>query len=325
MVLPLCGIAAIFVARAVVAQAPLDVARDAAAPTPKPPPAASASTATAVAAAPPDSPRAPDHQDDGSEYEPPPVAPTASAAPPPRPIARPELPFKDGMIRLPGARFTMGTADKHSAPNERPPHAITVAPFWMDKTEVTVSAYRACVTTRACAPLTNKNPTCTFGMNDPQLPVACVNWKDADAFCRAVGKRLPREAEWEYAARGTNGVRYPWGGGPNCTAAVTLMHESTSRSCSGRRPAKVGAHPAGASMFGVQDMTGNVEEWTADWYVENLAEGAAPRSGASHVLRGGGWLSTPSMSRTTSRNWGSSVEAGPNIGFRCAKNVSPEP
>jgi formylglycine-generating enzyme required for sulfatase activity len=83
----------------------------------------------------------------------------------------------------------------------------------------------------------------------------------------------------------------------------------------------VGSHPAGASVFGLQDMSGNVEEWTADWYVESLGPGPAPRAGAAHVLRGGGWLSQPTMSRTTSRNWGSALEAGPNVGFRCAKNV----
>jgi formylglycine-generating enzyme required for sulfatase activity len=68
------------------------------------------------------------------------------------------------------------------------------------------------------------------------------------------------------------------------------------------------------------DLSGNVEEWTDDWYVESLGTGSAPRSGAAHVLRGGGWLSPPSMSRTTSRNWGSALEAGPNVGFRCARD-----
>jgi formylglycine-generating enzyme required for sulfatase activity len=83
----------------------------------------------------------------------------------------------------------------------------------------------------------------------------------------------------------------------------------------------VGAHPAGASVFGVLDLTGNVEEWTSDWYVESLGPGPAPRAGAAHVLRGGGWLSAPAVSRTTSRNWGSALEAGPNVGFRCVRDA----
>jgi formylglycine-generating enzyme required for sulfatase activity len=102
--------------------------------------------------------------------------------------------------------------------------------------------------------------------------------------------------------------------------AVTLLSEATGRSCVKARPARVGSHPLGASAWGVLDMSGNVEEWTADWYAESVAEGAGPRAGSSHVLRGGGWLSAPSASRTTSRDWGSAMEAGPNVGFRCARD-----
>jgi formylglycine-generating enzyme required for sulfatase activity len=231
------------------------------------------------------------------------------------------LPTKDGMIRLPGGRFIMGSADRGSAPNERPAHAVTVAPFWIDRTEVSVRAYRACVERHACAVPERASSLCTYDMGDPDLPVSCVHWRDAEAYCRSAGKRLLHEAEWEYAARGTARVRYPWGNGTSCGHAVTLLHEATGRSCGGARPARVGSHPSGASAFGVLDLSGNVEEWTGDWYVESLAEGAAPRAGASYVLRGGGWLSAPSAARTTARNWGSSLEAGPNVGIRCAKEA----
>ena len=225
------------------------------------------------------------------------------------------------MLLLPGGHFTMGSADKTTAPNEHPPHAVTVDPFWIDRTEVTVAAYRACVDHRACPRPAKSSTSCTYDLDDPELPVSCVTWQDANAYCRFAGKRLPHESEWEFAARGLHGTRYPWGGyGTSCGLAVTLFREATGKPCTKGRPARVGSYPMGASVWGVLDLSGNVEEWTADWYAETYA-GAAPRAGASHTLRGGGWLSPPSGARTTSRDWGSSLEAGPNVGFRCARDA----
>lgn len=229
------------------------------------------------------------------------------------------VPQQGGMLRLPGGRFMMGSSNPRAPVNERPARALTLEPFWIDRTEVSVGSYRACVDAGACAPPARASATCTFESGDRELPVSCVHWRDADAYCRFVGKRLPSEREWEYAARGTFATPFPWGTLAACTNAVTLVNDQSARSCAAR-PSRVGTHPGGASTFGVQDMSGNVEEWTADWYVESLGPGPAPRSGAARVLRGGGWLSPPSMSRTTSRNWGSALEAGPNVGFRCAKN-----
>lgn len=276
----------------------------------------------------------PPTNEDGSEDESPTASVTASAsgsAKAPRPGASgaasgftPHItvPQKDGMLRIPGGRFTMGSNDRAAAPNEKPPHLVNVAPFWIDRTEVTVAAYRACVEGHGCAPPQKTSASCTYDQGEPLLPISCVRWQDADHYCRASGKRLPREAEWELAARGTGSMLYPWGNSPpSCGVAATLARDTTATSCSGKRPAKVGSHGIGASPYGVHDLIGNVEEWVADWYVES--PGTAPRAGSSHVLRGGGWLSGPSQSRATSRNWGSSVEAGPNVGFRCARDPAP--
>jgi serine/threonine-protein kinase len=227
---------------------------------------------------------------------------------------------RDGMLRIPGGRFTMGSSNSHAPANERPAHGVVVPPFWIDRTEVTVGAYRACVDAGTCPRPARTSATCTFDSSDPEMPVSCVHWRDADTYCHFAGKRLPGEAEWEYAARGPYATSFPWGTLASCANAVTLVVDQSARTCA-PHPAHVGTHPGGASVWGVLDMSGNVEEWTADWYVEQLGPGPAPRSGSAHVLRGGGWLSTPTMSRTTSRDWGSALEAGPNVGFRCAKSA----
>ena len=243
------------------------------------------------------------------------TSPASSAS---RAMVRINVPAKDGMLHIPAGKLSLAVGVVKNQPILR---AIAVAPFWIDRTEVTVADYRACVAKGACSRPRRTSASCTYDLGDAQLPVSCVHWAEAESFCRIAGKRLPSEVEWEYAARGNIGTPFPWGGGTTCKIAVTLKNERTGASCASGHPDKVGAHPSGASVFGVLDLSGNVEEWTADWYVENLGGGPAPRVGASHVLRGGGWLTAPSMSKTTTRNWGSAVEAGPNVGFRCARDA----
>lgn len=268
------------------------------------------------------SPNATPHVEaDGEEPEHP------AAPPPPKqkePAARAPTVVKDGMVRIPGGRFTMGSDDKKAPSHERPSRQVVVGSFWIDKTEVTVGAYKACVDRGACPRPQRSSASCTYDLGDPALPVSCVPWSSAETYCLAMSKRLPREVEWEFAARGSSPVRYPWGGSSaaGCGAAVTLATDATQRSCGGKKPARVGSRPGGASPFGVLDMSGNVEEWVFDWFGEAVSD-LSPRAGASHVLRGGGWLSQPSQAKTTSRNWGSAREAGPNVGFRCAKDDVP--
>lgn len=314
-----------------IAIAPYGVAlaqKDAGGPSTEPPPAGQGAPATGAngaagaggangAAGAAGAPSTPDAEGDDDH-----PIPSPAPAPKDKPPAAARQPtiVKDGMHRIPGGSFTMGSSEKTSQPNERPARVVVVPPFWIDRTEVTVGAYRACVERGACPRPPKTSAQCTFDMGDPQLPVSCVPWAFANAYCLAVAKRLPREVEWEMAARGTTPVRYPWGGaGAGCGLAATLAADNSQRSCSGKKPSRVGAHVAGASPFGVLDMSGNVEEWVQDWYAETVSD-LSPRAGASHVLRGGGWLSPPSLSRATTRNWGSVREAGPNVGFRCARD-----
>jgi formylglycine-generating enzyme required for sulfatase activity len=244
-------------------------------------------------------------------------------------VERRKIPSEGGMLQIPGGEFSMGyDGPLPHEPNERPVHLVRVATFWIDRTEVTVGDMRACVDRGDCMVHLGAGPLCTLGRPDPRVPVNCVPWRGAEAYCRAVGKRLPTEAEWELAAGGGQKTRFPWGSvPPTCPLAVTLMSNQSGASCSPLGPAQVGTHPRGASPFGVEDVVGNVEEWVADWYADRyevqpspLAGPGGPAFGVAHVLRGGGWMTRPRDARVTARSWGSMNESGPNVGFRCAKD-----
>src|SRR5262249_19229476 len=134
---------------------------------------------------------------------------------------------------------------------EQPRHAVLVRAFRIDRTEVTVEAYAACIAARACTTPPDFHP------ERARRPVAHVTWAQALAYCRFRGARLPSEAEWELAARGTDGRIYPGGDEPPDCPRPPLP------AC-GAAPADVGTHPSGASPYGVLDLAGNVDEWTAD-------------------------------------------------------------
>lgn len=239
----------------------------------------------------------------------------AAAGSLPAPGAALSLPEHAGMLRIPGGRFPYGPRDA------KPGREAVVRPFWLDRTEVTVGAYQACVAAGTCALPARTSPYCTFGLGDPALPISCVKHASAVAFCASRGARLPTEAEWELAAKGTTPRQYPWGDTrPVCAVSATLRSDHTAKSCTGNGPAQVGTHPLGRSPYGIDDLAGNVEEWMADFWSEPLPA-APPQSGASFVLRGGSWLLGPSYAKTTARSAGSSMEAGPGVGFRCAKGA----
>jgi serine/threonine-protein kinase len=223
------------------------------------------------------------------------------------------------MVYVPAGEFTMGGNDYGS---EEPPHTVYLDAFWIDKYEVTNALYKKCVDAGKCQPpLPVKSYTRDSYYGDLQYdnyPVIYVSWNDASAYCAWVGKHLLTEAEWEKAARGTDGRTFPWGN----TFDKNLLNSSEGGK--GNTTA-VGSYPAGASAYGALDMAGNVCEWVADWYDSNYYTNSprnnpkGPSSGQYKVLRGGAWNDFQVGARAAYRNSYVPDTRFNNVGFRCAQ------
>jgi formylglycine-generating enzyme required for sulfatase activity len=221
------------------------------------------------------------------------------------------------MIDIPAGSFLMGcdpASGEACEDDERPIHAVSLGAYQLDRTEVTQAAWSACVQDGSCpVPSCNWDPV-TLATH----PVTCVTWTEARAYCQFVGKRLPTEAEWEKAARGPDGRTYPWGNEPPTCARANYF------GCAGATQ-PVGIHPAGASPYGLLDMSGNASEFVADFYGANYYAGSpstdptGPANGTNRVRRGGahtgGLTSLPTFERTSV----SPTRALPQGGLRCAK------
>jgi formylglycine-generating enzyme required for sulfatase activity len=219
-----------------------------------------------------------------------------------------------GMARIPGGTFLMGAVDGN--PDEKPVHKVTLRPYLLDRTEVTVGQYSKCVKAGECTPAGTGSACNGNNRERKSHPVNCVAWDQADTFCRWRGARLPTEAEWEFAARGTDGRKYPWG---NDEPGIAQLHWQA------RETVPVGGHPSGASPFGVLDLAGSVWEWTGDWYAPYGAaeqrDPTGPSSGTVRVDRGRSLFGPkPSSVRATSRNKSDPALRLSSLGFRCAMN-----
>ena len=182
----------------------------------------------------------------------------------------------------PAGTFWMGSLDGDGDSDEHPQRRVTLAAFCMQKTEVTVTAYVACVSADACS-VASSHPLCNAASADRgDHPINCVDWNQATAYCKWSGGRLPTEEEWEYAARGTDGRVYPWGndapGSQLCWMRWMGSDAASPGTCS------VGSFLRGDSPFGLHDMAGNVWEWTSSPY---CPYGRSSCSNAIHVSRGG--------------------------------------
>jgi sulfatase modifying factor 1 len=252
----------------------------------------------------------------------PPVASTSPLLPqPPAPASQPVRGCATNQIAIPGGTFWMGSEDGDS--NEKPVHKVTLSPYCIDKTEVTVAAYRECVRAGECRPASTSK-FCTWGeAGHEQHPLNCVDWNQAKAYCEWMGGRLPTEAQWEFAARGNDGRKYPWGNENPSPSRLNMGGKQDGWEAT----APVGSYPLGASPFGVLDMAGNVWEWTADRYESySAAPQKAPQgtqlSASLRVNRGGGWISTaPSRVRVAVRLWNDPSDRLNDLGFRCARGA----
>jgi formylglycine-generating enzyme required for sulfatase activity len=218
------------------------------------------------------------------------------------------------MVPIPAGTYQMGATDGEA--DEAPVHPVKVDAFELDLSEVSTGDYQACVTSGKCTAATTDGH-CNAGRPDRQSdPINCVDWNQATAYCASVGKRLPTEEEWEYAARGSDGRKFPWGNTPP-TADVACWNRFSSHAGTCR----IGT-TGGKSPFGIADMAGNVWEWTSSAYCDYPTTSC---SGSRRVNRGGGWNADETqILRTTNRIWGAPDHRNSNLGFRCARSAGPK-
>lgn len=225
------------------------------------------------------------------------------------------------IVLVPAGEFLMGSdrsVDPYFYGAEGPPHLVTLDDYWIYRTEVTNAMYQQCVAVQACPrPAYNSSATHTEYYGNPtyaDYPVVYVSWRHAAAYCTWAGGRLPTEAEWEKAGRGTDGRLFPWG---DADPDHQLVHFDSSDTTA------AGSYPLGASPFGVLDMSGNVHEWVFDWFqatyysVSPEENPSGPVTGTTHVYRGGAYHNQADAIRVVMRGSRAEDFTSVDIGFRC--------
>lgn len=214
------------------------------------------------------------------------------------------------MVVVPAGEFLMGAND--ARPDEKPQRRVFLKAFSIDKFPVTNQQFQKL----------GMKPANDYGkqFSGPGQPVVGVTWNQAKEFCEKVGKRLPTEAEWEKAARGTDGRKYPWGNSWDLNKLITGIN-------SGGKPHPIQRdYKKHGTPFGAVDMVGNVTEWVADWYGETYYQKSptqnpkGPASGEKKVARGGNWkFSYDGLFRVSARARSEPATSFNYVGFRCAK------
>ena len=232
------------------------------------------------------------------------------------------------MILVPADKFSMG--DDNGESDEQPIHQVYLDSYYIDKYEISNAIYKACEDVGVCDPPNSKksNDRSNYYGN-PQYdnyPVVFVSWYKANTYCEWRGARLPTEAEWEKAARGTDRRTYPWGQEIGCDRA-NYYDLIQNEYCVGNTT-KIGNYERGVSPYGLYDMAGNVWEWVADWYSDVYYQNSpfsnplGPDTGKYRSLRGGSWFVGGHL-KVFSRNSAAPGSVDDDIGFRCARDANP--
>lgn len=239
------------------------------------------------------------------------------------------------MIKIPEGEFIMGCNhenDVSCVEAAKPAHKVHLDAYMIDKYMVTYARYNKCIESGECSELYSGGG-CNAGMSwNADCPVNCVTFAQAQAYCKSQGKRLPTEAEWEKAARGTDGRIFPWGNEEaSCDFAVMnqkVAGQKMGPGCGRGTVREVGSRPKGASPYGVMDMAGNLWEWTSDWFDPNYFDESpyknpkGPESGLRKVLKGGSWMGRTSPGLASSvRDGYAPLGQGYVVGFRCVKDI----
>ncbi|MGZ8384789.1 MAG: formylglycine-generating enzyme family protein [Nitrospira sp.] len=247
-------------------------------------------------------------------------------------IAPPKGKDRAPMVEIPSGSFPMGVppGDRDGGRDEYPRHEVLLDTFWIDQFEVTNGRYVEFVKSAGHrVPQNPTNPTRNLWQGDSiteslaERPVINVDWFDADAYCKWAGKRLPTEAEWEKAAKGTSDRRFPWG-----NVEPTAKHLNYNQRWIGEKTLMpVGSYEAGKSPYGVYDVVGNVWEWVNDWYDARYYEKSpsknptGPQEGTKKVIRGAGWQNETPTVRIFTRVDSVPTMRNESTGFRCAADA----
>lgn len=239
----------------------------------------------------------------------------------------------NGEVCIEAGSFTMGSSAASLGAGyvgHGPEHTVTLSAYVLDVYEVSVARYRACVQAGVCpAPSTTLGQGCTYTTSpagQELYPVTCVSWQQAADFCAwDGGRRLPTEAEWERASRGSSSTNYPWGDTFDCTRAV-LAGPTQCSMYAGVSPRPGGLTPAGVSAEGAYDLIGNAAEWVADWFGAYpsgaVTDPTGPVTGSTRIQRGGNWQ-TRAIDAVAYARRAETPGAVGSFSFRCAHAAAP--